>query len=417
MSSLQISVIMPVWNRWDLTSACLESLRRFTPGNFMEVIVVDNGSDDATSTALKPLGQRLFGNNFRLLRQESNLGFAAACNIGAHAASAPMLFFLNNDTILSANWLAPLLTAMRQTPNLGAVGPLLLYPEEDRVQHLGVAFTPTLAAEHLYSCFPAKHPVVSVSRPLQAITGAAILIPKELFLAAGAFHEGYRNGGEDLELCSRLTDLGKRVTIAPQSRIIHLESQTPGRATYDKENFKLLNERCHGRFTPDIHKLVKRDGFTLGLTPTLETFVCLPPTREEELSLEYIQPGAPQPGLWLDKLQDEPLWREGYEALANYLEKESSFEASVGVRLLSAYFFPLLPNYKALAKAAAMAGNDKLVEQTTLKIGHIAEALNDADGLINKATTLARWAKQVGDSDLELLYTGWLRSLGLEATE
>ena len=104
--SLQLSVIIPVWNCWELTRNCLTSLREFTPGNFMQVLVVDNGSSDETPSHLPALGKQLFGQNFVHLRNEQNLGFAKACNQGAALAQAEMLFFLNNDTLLLKDWLS-----------------------------------------------------------------------------------------------------------------------------------------------------------------------------------------------------------------------------------------------------------------------------------------------------------------------
>ena len=409
-----ISVIIPVFNRWDLSRACLESLRRHTLGQYLEVIVVDNHSQDLTATELLPLGQGLFGQAFHVLRQEHNLGFATACNLGAAAATAPYLFFLNNDTLLTPNWSAPLLAALRASPRLGAVGPLLLYPESQRVQHLGIAFNPDLATEHLYANFPAAHPVVTAPRRLQAITGAALLMAKDLFMAAGGFHEGYQNGCEDLELCSRLRDMGKEVTIAPKSVIIHLESQTPGRSDHDSANFKLLNARCLGHFAPDVHSLVKQDGFELGLTPWLETFVCLPAWREAELGAAHAPANVPpRPGQWWEILQQEPLWQTGYALLGEYLEQQGNHAGALGVWLLAASFFPFLPHYQALARVAALAGNTDLAAQATAKAEQILGRLIAADDLTARARGLARWAKQAGEADLELLYTGWLRNLGL----
>lgn len=414
--SPHISVVIPVFNRWDLSRACLESLRRHTLGKYLEVIVVDNCSSDLTAAELEPLGKSLFGAGFHALRQESNLGFAAASNLGARAARAPYLFFLNNDTLLTPNWSAPLLAALRESPRLGAVGPLLLYPESERVQHLGIAFNPYLATEHLYANFPAGHPAVSASRRLQAITGAAMLLPKDLFLAAGGFHEGYRNGCEDLELCGRLRDMGKEVNIVPQSRIIHLESQTPGRSDHDSANFKLLNERCLGCFAPDLHKLAKQDGFELGLTPWLETFICLPAWREAELGAAYAPAHAPpQPGLWWEVLQKEPLWRTGYALLAEHLEQEGNYAGALGLRLLEASFFPFITVYRALAQTALRAKNPDLASQAADKTEHILGLLEDADALTAKARGMAQWARQAGEADLESLYTGWLRNLGLDA--
>lgn len=414
--SPHISVIIPVFNCWELTRSCLESLRRHTLGNYLEVIVVDNHSSDLTATELTPLGETLFGANFCVLRQESNLGFARACNLGAKAAAAPYLFFLNNDTLLTPNWSAPLLSALRETPRLGAVGPLLLYPESERVQHLGIAFNPNLATEHLYANFPAGHPVVTAPRRLQAITGAALLIPKDLFTAAGGFYEGYQNGCEDLELCSRLRDLGKEVDVIPQSRIIHLESQTPGRSDHDSANFKLLNTRCQGHFAPDLHKLAKQDGFELGLTPWLETFVCLPGWREAEIGAEHAPTDAPpQPGVWWEILQKEPLWRTGYMLLAENLEQTGNYAGALGVRLLATSFFPFLPHYHALAQTASRANNMDLAQHASDKANYILGLLDDADGLIARARGMVRWARQAGEADLELIYAGWLRNLGLNA--
>lgn len=413
--SLYLSVIIPIFNRWDLTRTCLESLRRHSRGNFLEVIVVDNHSTDATAKELAPLGESLFGASFHALRQESNLGFAAACNLGAKAAHAPYLFFLNNDTLLTPNWTAPLLTTLHESPRLGAVGPLLLYPDDERVQHLGIAFTPALATEHLYANFPAAHPAVSAPRRLQAITGAALLIPKELFFAAGSFYEGYQNGCEDIELCGRLRELGKEVAVIPQSRIIHLESQTPGRGDHDAANFKLLNARLTGHFAPDLHKLLKQDGFELGLTPWLETFACLPTWREAEISANHAPADRPpEPALWWEVLRQEPLWQTGYDLLAQYLEQNDKHAEAAGLRLLAASFFPLLPNYRALEKSAALAGNLDLTRQAAEKTEQILKLLHDVDSLAAKAKGLARWATQAGENDLSLLYSGWLRNLGLE---
>ena len=103
-----VSVIIPVFNNWELTRQCLSSLAENSPAD-LEVIVVDNGSTDETATGLEPLGQTLFEKHFRRIRFEENRNFAPACNAGAQAAHSEFLFFLNNDTIIRPGWLPPLL--------------------------------------------------------------------------------------------------------------------------------------------------------------------------------------------------------------------------------------------------------------------------------------------------------------------
>ena len=115
-SAARVSVIIPAWNLWDMTAACLRSLAEHTHGENIEVVVVDNGSTDATATELDPLGKALFGSDFRPVRLPENQGFAKGCNAGAAASDGELLFFLNNDTTMTPNWLPPLRQALTRQP-------------------------------------------------------------------------------------------------------------------------------------------------------------------------------------------------------------------------------------------------------------------------------------------------------------
>lgn len=94
-----VSVIIPVFNNWELTRQCLSSLAENSPAD-LEVIVVDNGSTDETATGLEPLGQTLFEKHFRRIRFEENRNFAPACNAGAQAAHSEFLFSSTMSTII-----------------------------------------------------------------------------------------------------------------------------------------------------------------------------------------------------------------------------------------------------------------------------------------------------------------------------
>lgn len=127
MNNAKVSIIIPAWNLWDITAACLRSLARYTREENVEIVVVDNGSTDATHSELEPLGRALWGAAFCPVRLTENLGFARGCNTGAAAATGDLLFFLNNDTTMTPGWLPPLREALGRG-RMGAVGPLLLYP-------------------------------------------------------------------------------------------------------------------------------------------------------------------------------------------------------------------------------------------------------------------------------------------------
>ena len=90
-----VSIIIPLFNQVDFTRRCLEALAQ-TAGTSIphEIILVDNGSTDATGEYLRSVG-----NNVSVIRNSSNQGFARACNQGARAAVGTYLLFLNNDTV------------------------------------------------------------------------------------------------------------------------------------------------------------------------------------------------------------------------------------------------------------------------------------------------------------------------------
>lgn len=405
-STPAVSIIIPVWNLWEMTLDCLQSLAQHSDISQIEVIVVDNGSSDTTATALAPTGRQLFGDSFHCIRHPENLGFAKACNAGAQTARAPLLFFLNNDTLLTPDWLPPLVDALAAAPALGMVGPLLLLPS-GRVQHCGIAFAPTLEVSHLYALFPRAHPLVHKPRPLQALTGAAFLLTKELFFRCGQFHEGYKNGFEDLDLCCTVRQQNLRLACVPRSVIYHLTSQTPGRADHDAPNARLLNQRQPGGFVPDLHRFGLDDGYFPRLSPSLELYLTLNPELERALnkafSVNFNEDRCRA------RLAAEPLWEHGYTLLAQHLEKKRAFADAVDVRSSQVHFFPLAPYAAALARAAALAHEQSLARSATEATHSLLSSSANAAELYRKATRLQAWSQEVGDEDLEKIFGEWLK--------
>ena len=404
-----LSVIIPARNQWQFSEDCLRGLRRHTPGNFFQAVFVDNGSSDETRTRAPALGRELFGECFTHLRFEDNRNFGPGCNAGAKQATGGLLLFLNNDTVPCEGWLPPLLRQFQDDPSLGAAGPLCLYPDQ-RVQHLGIGFDPGLGLCHPYSRFPAAHPAVGRKRTLQAITGAAFMIPKALFQSLGGFHEGYANGLEDLDLCCAVRGKGKRLACVPRSRIIHLESMTPGRFEHEEHNTRLFNDRCLGCFTPDLHRWLERDGFALALTDWLAPYAALPPERARELGRatdgrdgEYLR----------EALEHEPLWEKGYFSHADLLEAGGEWERAKDVLALAAHFFPSRANYARLRRAAVAASDRDLAARCDTFLARADSLLADPESLARKARALRDWARKADQPTVESLYNNWLRQAGL----
>ncbi|XXJ19389.1 glycosyltransferase family 2 protein [Desulfovibrio caledoniensis] len=413
---MQLSIIIPVFNKFSLTLDCLRSLREHAPEADMEVLVVDNGSTDETAVALDPLGAELFGDRFRAIHLAENRNFAPACNLGAREAGGEYLFFLNNDTVLTPDWYPPLREAL--AGDCGAAGPLLMYPAHgplslDRVQHLGVACQPQLHFCHLYEFFPASHPVVGRPRSPQFLTGAALLISRQVFVEAGSFHEGYVNGAEDLELCVRIRKAGRSLRCVPQSRIYHLQSQTPGRHDHERDNARLFKERNMWDIYPDFHLRLKEDGYETALNEHLVPFARLPRRRAEILDRAFSRDAAvPNRTACLAMMEREPLYGPAYERLAELCEAEGDLSLLSEVRFLQARLFPCREAGTRLLDAAARAGDERLGREGERIVEFYARLAADPD-LPAMAREMVDYGRRLDQPVLAELYAGWLAGRGL----
>ena len=128
------SIVIPVFNQFTHTLACLRALAAHPPRAAIEILVVDDGSSDATSTALPQV------DGLRYHRRATNGGFIAACNDGAALARGDFLVFLNNDTVPQPGWLDALLKTFDEVADAGLVGAQLLYPDGRLQEAGGVVF-------------------------------------------------------------------------------------------------------------------------------------------------------------------------------------------------------------------------------------------------------------------------------------
>ncbi len=246
-----VSIIIPTFNKWEYTSACLESLHLTaqTQQTPFEVIVVDNASTDLTSAALDSLPGCL-RLNIRVHRNKANLGFAKACNQGARLARGRYLLFLNNGTEARPGWLDAMVETLESDPSIAVVGSKLLYPD-GTIQHGGVVIRRgrpfPITPDHLHRGRPASESDQPLD--LNAVTAACLLIRREVFEAIGGFDEGYINGYEDVDLCFKVKEQGWRIVYTPKSVLVHHESVSPGRHQRDIENRNRLHLRWLGRFT------------------------------------------------------------------------------------------------------------------------------------------------------------------------
>jgi GT2 family glycosyltransferase len=245
------SVVIPIYQRADLTRACLNAL--VAAGlDGVEIVLVDNASTDDMPKLLDE-----WEGAARVIRNPRNLGFATACNQGAQAATGPVSIFLNTDTEVHEGWLEPLLAAV-EDPRVGLAGPRLLYPN-GRVQHVGMALLPGCIPFHIHRGVPGDHPVATQTRDLTILTAACVAIRSDVFRDAGGFDAGYLNGFEDTDLCLSLARRGYVARFCGDSVVTHYESMSPGRLDHDGPNMTRFRTRWRA-WTPDFSRLVGEDG-------------------------------------------------------------------------------------------------------------------------------------------------------------
>ena len=219
------SIVIPVFNKAALTRVCLQALAETLPREEMgEVIVVDNGSSDDTARVLADFPW------VKTIVNERNLGFAVANNQGAAVASGRFLVLLNNDTKALPGWLEAML-AQLESDDVGAVGARLLFGD-GLIQHAGVIFNEaliganTIAPTHFGFLGPSEEPTVMKRRDVQAVTGACLATPRELYVRLGGLDEGFWNGYEDVDYCLKIRHAGLRIVYEPQAVLFHYESQS-----------------------------------------------------------------------------------------------------------------------------------------------------------------------------------------------
>jgi GT2 family glycosyltransferase len=224
-----VSIVVPCFNGWRYTNACLAALRGTLPPDFAgEVIVVDDASSDETADGLASLSRDVKW--LRALPNESNLGFLESVRLGAESARGDMLVFLNNDTVPLNGWLSSLLRTFRQHEAVGAVGGKLLYPD-GRIQEAGgMVFSDGSAAKFGYGHPDADAGFFRFVREVDYVSGCLLATPRAVYEEIGGFDRRFEFGYyEDTDYCFALRDRGYRVLYQPASVIVHVEGATAGR--------------------------------------------------------------------------------------------------------------------------------------------------------------------------------------------
>ena len=212
MSRPKVSVIIVNYNGKKFLEKCLESLCKVNYENF-EIIVVDNNSTDGSIELVTKNYPSII-----LLKLNSNKGFAEPNNIGAKIANGKYLLFLNNDTIVTPNFISEMVQVIENDKKIAICQSLLLKPDEsvdssgDFIDHLGVVYNSTKKTDEI--------------REISSARGASMLIRKDVFDILEGFDEKFYVSFEDVDLGWRTWMIGYKVILTPKSVVYHVGGQT-----------------------------------------------------------------------------------------------------------------------------------------------------------------------------------------------
>ncbi|HZR19656.1 MAG TPA: glycosyltransferase family 2 protein [Verrucomicrobiae bacterium] len=278
-----ISVIIINWNSKEDVRRCLASFNQVDSKLNLEIIVVDNASHDGC--------EQMLASEFpgvRFVQSGANLGFAKGNNLGARHATGRALLFLNPDTELLEDSFSALLSRLDSLPSAGAVGCKLLNADRSLqtscVQSFPTVLNQFLDSDLLRARFPssvlwgtaALYSADKDPKAVEALSGACIMMKREVFDHVQGFTEAYFMYGEDLDICFKVHGVGHKVYYLAETSLVHYGGNSTQKA---KSGFSyvMMRESTY-RFFRLNRGLASAVCYRLAMAVTsLCRLVCIPP--------------------------------------------------------------------------------------------------------------------------------------------
>ena len=227
-----ITVIIVNYNAGRILTQCVQAVSQ----QVQQVLVIDNASSDSSLSELESSFSA--DNHLRIVRLNSNAGFAAGCNTGLSAATQPYMLFLNPDCILQENSLQRMMQVMESDPRIGMIGGYLVNPDGSEqgggrraIPTPWRAFVRAFGLHHLEKYWPRlffdfhldKQPLPQAPIEVEAISGALMLVRRQAIDDAGPWDEHYFLHCEDLDWCMRFKQKNWKIVFVPDAPVVHFQ--------------------------------------------------------------------------------------------------------------------------------------------------------------------------------------------------
>jgi O-antigen biosynthesis protein len=226
----KVSLIVPTRNGLHLLRQCVDSVLARTDYPDFEILIIDNGSDDADT--LHYLHAMADHDRVRVQRDDQPFNFAALNNGALAHCRGELLALVNNDIeVIDDHWLAEMVGHAMQ-PDVGVVGARLWYPDKT-LQHAGVLLGLGGGAGHMHSHLTADAPGhagrARLTQELSAVTAACMLVKRAVYEQVGGMDaEHLVVDFNDIDFCLKVRAAGYRVIWTPHAQLVHHESATRG---------------------------------------------------------------------------------------------------------------------------------------------------------------------------------------------
>lgn len=260
---------------------CVDSLKKASKDG-IELIIVDNGSDQQSFELLKKLKPE------RLICDGINHGVAGAFNIGASLAKGEILIFVTHDVILHSDCIDYIVETSVSNPLYGAIGCKLLYPDNLHIQHAGAYLKYPRCIGYHYGRFEEDQGQYDKPMLVDYVTGAVFGVPKKLWEKVDGFDERfYPAYYEDSDFCFRLNQMGYKSFYQPKAIAIHGENSST--KTNSKTRLRYLHQN---RFRFVLKHLKKDDVIDKFLPEEITAFTLIEDDIERDVLREIYQSGS-----------------------------------------------------------------------------------------------------------------------------
>lgn len=225
------SYIIAVNNSYELISNFMVNLLASTSNMDELIIILDGCQNQQTNTYLQTLSEQY--KNIKLLSLQERSGFAAANNYGVRHSTGENLIFMNSDVFPQKDCISILLDKLNSSEQIGAVQPLLVYPQTNRVQSTGHLFIDYESRQVFHMQAP-HAPSVQISGSRQSLTMALCVMKREIYDKFGGLDEYYFNSHEGMELTLKITLGGYDCIYCPQAVAYHCSKGSRKHVQYDE---------------------------------------------------------------------------------------------------------------------------------------------------------------------------------------